>query len=98
MALHAHASAGLGVQVTGGVILPLQPAGQGIEGIDVGAVVIHDACGHISGAIGDQDTAGRRPGREEFAINRDSTLRRGGAEPPKQFAGSRRKGIDPAVT
>jgi hypothetical protein len=82
VALDADAGEGVGVEVSGGVVLPLQAASEGVEGVHVGAVVVDDAGGDEGDAVLDEDTAGGGPGGEQLAV--DGDLRSTGAARKRQ--------------
>ncbi|MBA7662522.1 hypothetical protein ES703_70551 [subsurface metagenome] len=97
MTLHAHPGAGFSVQMTGSIILPFNPAGLGVEGINVGTVKIRNAGRKIGNFVFNEYTTRNRPRGEQRTIDRYPALCRSRTKPPEQPARPCLEGIDPPV-
>ena len=80
--LHAHATIDLFIDGTTGIVMPLEFSGDGIQGDDVGSVIVCNPRSGIHCSIFNQYATGNGPRGNEFAEHCDPPLSRRHAVAP----------------
>ena len=85
------------MEVTRRVVLPDDPAGHRVQGVDVRAVVIDDSRSEVGDAVLHEYATVDRPGRGERTVDGDVSFAGRGSKTPQQAARCGLQGVNPPV-